>query len=554
MNIAVLQGLNKQHPGTTIKIQLASPIFPEIMEKIKNLHPVFMEDYKINGNILIVHSKLAHLWVEIGNALINLSNRDWTVDFTQKYIFETIICSQMKSMSIIPVINSAIEERLEITQYFFKEGIQTGFGEKQFNSYYCIGCGKESHIINNIASSKDSHFAQKTQKNKWTTNLAIERLGIPVANWQPISSEEQIKEIWEKYTKPVVIKPVGLSGGNGVTTNINSLQQAIFAFKSAEKRIAEKERPVWQQKIMMQEQAEGEDYRILVINGKFEIATKRIPAFVTGNGKDTLEELIKETNKDPRRDTSNPTHILKPIVIDDDLKQLLKDQNLNLKYVPKKDEKVSVRKVASMSKGGITEDFTDKVSTQIKYVCESLATSIHAYVLGVDILCKDISKPLTRENGIIIECNTMPEAYLNAFPVIGKQYPNTGKIFLNSLIEKERTKRIVYIGQDSKKVRTHIKGLIDTDERIGLLSEGTIYINEEILTRNENIIESFEAMKLNNSLSSIVFHLSEEDFEMYGTGFEYIDIAVVSDKVSKKTKDIIQGYGNLGYITKVMEF
>jgi cyanophycin synthetase len=77
-----------------------------------------------------------------------------------------------------------------------------------------------------------------------------------------------------------------------------------------------------------------------------------------------------------------------------------------------------------MSQGGITEDFTDQVGPEIKYIVESIASSIHAFVVGVDILCRDISKPLTKDNGGIIEINTKPEAYLNLYPVIGKQREN----------------------------------------------------------------------------------------------------------------------------------
>ncbi len=39
---------------------------------------------------------------------------------------------------------------------------------------------------------------------------------------------------------------------------------------------------------MIQEQVPGEDYRLLVIDGKLEVVTKRIPAFVIGDGKHTI--------------------------------------------------------------------------------------------------------------------------------------------------------------------------------------------------------------------------------------------------------------------------
>ena len=164
---------------------------------------------------------------------------------------------------------------------------------------------------------------------------------------------------------------------------------------------------------MIQEQAQGDrsgaDYRLLVINGQLKVCTKRIPAFITGDGEHNIEELINITNEDPRRDINNPSHILKPIEIDDPLIDLVKQQNLTLQSVPNKDQKIYVRNVASMSRGGITEDYTNKVSPEIKSIVESIASTLHVFAMGADIICNDISKPLTKDNGAILEVNTMPE-------------------------------------------------------------------------------------------------------------------------------------------------
>jgi cyanophycin synthetase len=45
----------------------------------------------------------------------------------------------------------------------------------------------------------------------------------------------------------------------------------------------------------------GFDFRALVINYKFICAALRTPASVLGDGKHTIQWLIDETNKDPRR-------------------------------------------------------------------------------------------------------------------------------------------------------------------------------------------------------------------------------------------------------------
>lgn len=552
MKITVLQGLNLENPGTTIKIELDSPTSTKILEKIKSFHPVFMDEYKIDGKTITIHSKLSHLWIEIGKALNSFSKKDWSEEYTEKYILEEVIKKQILSMSSIPILYEAMQQKLEITQYYVQEGLVSGFGENKYNRYYVLGSGVESNISISIASSKDANIAKQTQEDKWLTNTVIDRLKLPTAKWQLLESKDEIEEVWDKYKKPVVIKPTGLTGGNGVVTNINTIQQAFDAFAVADNMIKAKERSSWQTKIMIQEQAEGKDYRILIIDGKFAIATKRIPANVIGDGAKNIKELINETNKDPRRDKSLPTHILKPIEIDDQLITFLNEQGLDIDYVPKKDQQIFVRKVASMSKGGITEDFTDKVHPQIKLICESLASSIHAYVLGVDVLCKDISQPLTPENGIIIECNTMPEAYLNAFPIIGKQYPHIGKMYLSGLIGKDRTKRVVYVGGSTQDVFTHLKTIVEQTETIGLYSQNNIYINQELITSNVETRKAVEALKINASLTTIALHYQNiKEIEEHGLGFEEIDLVVLEKNVDEKVEKTVRGYKNLGLIFKV---
>jgi hypothetical protein len=291
---------------------------------------------------------------------------------------------------------------------------------------------------------------------------------------------------------------------------------------------------------MIQEQVSGEDYRVLVINGKFMIATKRIPAFIIGNGISTIEQLIIETNKDPRRNVSNPTHTLKPIVIDQVLIDFLTEQSLTLASIPANDQQIQVRKPASMSLGGITEDFTDKVHPQIKYICETLASSIHAYTLGVDIICNDISSPLTNENGSIIEMNTMPEGYLNTYPVIGKQYPETNEIYIKGLLDKLPEVKQVVIASSIKNQESNSpisiseihklvteKLSLAPETKIGIYQSGCIYINETLINSGLTTEEATEALKLNASLDVIVFSYPDlKEVEEHGYGFDRIDLSL----------------------------
>ncbi len=510
MKTQILQGQNLENKHTTIKITLdQSPkqLTVEIIKKINSFHPIFLKKYEIKDKTITIQSKLPHLWKEIAK-IFNTNNEE------EKAL--EIIKKQIKSMSTISVLEVADEMQEEISQFLVEDEIIDKFGYSKYNRQYCIGCGKRSAIAISFSTTKDSQIARQLQSDKFLTNTLLHRLKIPNAPWEIIESEEHLKEIFSKYTKPIVIKPTSLTGGRGVHTKIEKLEDALNAYKNI-KDISDNK----QNQTMIQEQINGQDYRILTINGKVEAVTKRIPAFVVGDGQKTIKELIEEINKDPRRNIYNPTHILKPIKIDEALINYLQEQNLNLKHIPKKNEKIFVRKVASMSQGGITEDFTDKVNKQIIYISETLAHSLRAYVLGIDVICKDITKPLTKENGGIIEVNTMPEAYLNMFPVLGPQRGQIAKKLIEGLLRDLKTKKVVILGGDLEKAKEKIKNL---KGNTGLYSSNTIYINNETIEKNVETDKAVQALKINSYLDNIVLHYrTKQEVEKYGFGFDKID-------------------------------
>jgi cyanophycin synthetase len=562
-NIKVLQGLNLDSPISTVKVTLDDPIKKsddtiKLLEEINNLHPVFMESYEFNENTLTITSKLTFLWRELAQTLIKLSKGEVTYKEAYDYSISEVIKDRIATMSIIPLLFSAQKLGFEITPTaLIDERVKYS---RNINRLYTIGVGKNSQVIDFIASSQDSRLAKQIQRDKWATNLMVERLGLPTPNWQVLDSIEDIEKVWEQYEKPVVIKPVGLTAGSGVSTELDTIEKAKEAFRIAKEKTKRHVGKKWQQKIMIQEQVPGEDYRLLVIDGKLEVATKRIPAFIIGDGKSTIKELIEETNKDPRRDTSKPTHILKPIKIDEPLLSLLKENNLSLDSIPKKDEKITVRKVASMSQGGITEDFTDKVGPEIKHIVESVATSIHAFAIGADVLCKDLSKPLTKDNGGIIEINTKPEAYLNLYPVIGEQRAEVADTHIKKLLRNNKTKKIVVVGQFSKDIPTLLKEkpllkpYLDEDETIGEYKEKNIFINSLRINQDLDKEKAIQSLKVNASLDVIIIHhRSWEEVEETGLGFDNIDILVVQDRLTNNNGAMkaIKRYKRKGYIDKI---
>ncbi|NLZ24556.1 hypothetical protein GX888_02320 [Candidatus Dojkabacteria bacterium] len=555
----IIQGLNLESEITLIKFKLEgnnTEDIAKLLDEVSSFHPIFIQKYSLTPTLLSINSRLPFLWRECDEIFKKLSKNEIDYKQVRDLLLNQIIAKRIKSMSTIPLLYSAHKKGLETTpavleKIVFKT-LQQGY-RNVFNRYYVIGCGKGSQVTASISSSKDAYFAQNVQRDKWSTNVMIERLGLPIPKWSIIATEKELEKIFPDYKKPIIIKPTGLTGGRGVSVGINSLQEAKKAFRTAN-NIGPNRAP-WQVKVMIQEQVFGDDYRLLVIDGKLEIVTKRIPAFVEGDGKNTIENLINEINKNPRRDISNPSHILKPIIIDTPLKELLTQQGLTLDSIPKKGEIVPVREVASMSQGGITEDCTDIVGKEIKTIVETLAQSVHAFVLGVDIICQDISKPLTKENGGIIEINTMPESYLNLFPVIGKQREYVSDIYIDRLLAQNNCKQYVLVGQLKDDLPTLLrkKKIINNTDTVGEIIEDRYYIDGILINKGLERWRATEGIKCNGSLDAIILHFRDwNEVREYGLGFDHIHTLFISNEQSKDKKcmKIVRKYKREKYIDK----
>ena len=566
--VQILQGLNLESETSTVIINVKkSDSLIKLLDLIKSFHPIFMKEYKYNDGKLIIRSKLTFLWREIAKTLINLSEEKISYDDAKDYILNTLIKQRIKSMSTIPILHTAHTLLYEVTPSVVEKDLVSSAKEGYsytWNRYYTLGSGKNSQITCSISSSKDSIFAVKTQRDKWSTNEYMQRIGLNIPKWEVVDDKDHIKKVWDNYEKPVVIKPTGLTGGSGVTVGINNLEEAYRAFDYARENTARHPEKTWQQKIMIQEQVEGDkngaDYRLLVIDGSLQVCTKRIPAFVIGDGKSTIEELIKEENKDPRRDISNPAHTLKPIVIDEPLRKLMNKRGLTLSHIPKQNEKVYVRNIASMSRGGITEDFTNKVGPEIKVMVESLAQSMHAFVLGIDIIANDISKPLTKDNGGILEVNTMPESYLNFFPVIGDTREDALEFFLKRLLKDNKTKQIVVVGHSEKdiptllKEKTLFKSYLNEEDNVGEYKNLEILINGLSINKDLEKLKAIESLKLNAFLDTIIIHHRDwEDVKETGLGFDRIDMLIINKELKEQSEyyKIIKKYKRKGLVDNI---
>ncbi|HOU76274.1 MAG TPA: hypothetical protein PK957_04090 [Candidatus Dojkabacteria bacterium] len=409
-----------------------------IAPKLKKITTYLQSQYKNilseisikNGEATII-SHFPIFW-EIGDKAIKqlIKKNSIKASETLKNNLKNII----GTASAIPILDAAIAKDYPIT-------IQK-IGK---NYYKHFGYGKGSQYIQSTSSSVDSKFAKKFQNDKAITNEIAESLLIPVPKWKIVNTEKELIKAYSKFSKhDIVIKPYNLTRGVGVFVGIKNLKDAIDKFNNIKKLYELRGYDQNDQKILIQERVYGNDYRILCINGKLEIATLRTPAYVIGDGKLSIQELIEVENQNPARNENNLFRTLKPIIIDNTMLEMLEDQKITLQTIPTKGTVVPIRKTASVSQGGFTEDVTSKVNNTTRTMCELIAKQLNAFTLGIDIMCKDITKPLNNKNGYLIEVNTAPEMYLNIFPYKGRNQKEKGLTFLRALLPQKPKQRCYF--------------------------------------------------------------------------------------------------------------
>jgi len=266
--------------------------------------------------------------------------------------------------------------------------------------------------------------------NKYLTLKGLDKAGVKVPKAFLGSSYEEVKNLIskKKIKYPFVIKPYDYSLGVAVTANITSLNDIKIAISRLNlywrkaKKWGKKRR---KKMFLIEEHAQGNDYRILVLNNKVIAGTQRAYPEIIGDGKNSVWKLVQKFYK------THPYYIKtkREPLIDDELKRNLKIQNVNFKTILPKGQKIRLRQTANVFGGGIAINVTNKIHPYYKKVALLCASEFKMAIAGIDLMTKDISK---KGDYRVIEINSFPSLDMHEHPQIGKPI-NISKIILKSI-------------------------------------------------------------------------------------------------------------------------
>lgn len=342
-----------------------------------------------------------------------------------------------------------------------------------------LGYGVHQKRIRATIASTTGNIAVDIACDKEETKLLLEAAEIPVPRGVVIRTELGLQEAVDKFGYPLVIKPIDGNHGKGNTTNITTWEQALKAFEAAKH---------YSRSVIVERFIKGYDFRVLVINYKFICAALRTPASVVGDGVHTLQWLIDETNKDPRRGFGHEK-VLTQITVDQFTQKMLDEHGYTLDTIPPAGERVLLKPTANLSTGGTSTDVTDLVHPDNIFMCERIAKIIGLDICGIDIMAPDLQVPIAQNGGAVLEVNAAPGFRMHiepaeglprnvAEPVVDMLFPNGGN---------GRIPIIAITGTNGKTTTTRLTAHImrSVGKKVGFTTSDGVYINNQLMMKGD---------------------------------------------------------------------
>jgi cyanophycin synthetase len=272
-----------------------------------------------------------------------------------------------------------------------------------------LGHGKFQQRIQATVTGRTPHIAVELASDKEETNKILAGLGLPVPQQELVQSESQAVRAARRIGFPVVTKPYNGNHGRGISIRLTTEGEVAHGFAVAREH---------SRSVIVETFLEGDDHRLLVVNGELVAATRRTPGHVVGDGEHTVAQLIDSVNLDPRRGVGHEK-VLTRLELDAQAQKMLERAGLTATSVPAKDLTVYLRSTANLSTGGTATDVTDVIHPDNREMAERAVRAIGLDVGGVDFLSKNISESYRKIGGGICEVNAAPGFRMHVAPSEG---------------------------------------------------------------------------------------------------------------------------------------
>ncbi|MFY0398787.1 N-acetylglutaminylglutamine synthetase [Brevundimonas naejangsanensis] len=270
-----------------------------------------------------------------------------------------------------------------------RRGIQTDIIDSE-GGLFRLSWGGRSVRCRESLSELTSAVALSICDDKRVTRRIVEAAGVRVPRRIDPQDLGAIDEALETYGQ-LVVKPARGEQGKGVAVGLKTMADVQAALLRARRICPD---------VLVEEQVEGEDLRLVVIDYEVVACAVRRPPRVIGDGRSTLRALIEHQSRRRAAATGGESSI----PIDAETERTLAEGGYGLDDVAGEGEEILVRKAANLHLGGTIHDVTDEVHPVLVEAAVAAARAIDIPVTGIDLMVRAPDQP----DYVFIEANERP--------------------------------------------------------------------------------------------------------------------------------------------------
>ncbi|OBG56990.1 N-acetylglutaminylglutamine synthetase [Mycobacterium sp. E735] len=253
--------------------------------------------------------------------------------------------------------------------------------------------GGRSVVTRESLSEYTSAVAMCRCDDKRLTRRLVSEAGITVPRARLATFDEGdynfLTEVGE-----VVVKPTRGEQGKGITVGVtaeNGPEELAAALARARQQYPD---------VLIEQRVQGDDLRLVVIDGRVVAAALRMPPEIIGTGEHSIRDLIAAESRRRSAATGGESRI----PLDDLTESTVAEAGWTLDDVLPQGARLRVRRTANLHQGGTIHDVTAVVNSELCRVAVTAAEAIGIPVTGIDLLVPDV----TGAEYAFIEANERP--------------------------------------------------------------------------------------------------------------------------------------------------
>ncbi len=331
-----------------------------------------------------------------------------------------------------------------------------------------LGYGAAQHRIWTAETDRTSAIAEGISRDKDLTKELLHSCGVPVPEGRPVVDADDAWAAALEVGLPVVVKPSDGNHGRGVFTNLVSREEVLAAWNVAREEGSG---------VIVERFVHGNEHRLLVVGGRAVAATRGEPAYVTGDGRSTVTELIDlQLNSHPLRGSTEDCP-LNFVRIDSSARIELARQGFDADSVPPAGKRLLIQR-----NGNVSIDVTEAMHPEVAAMAALAADAVGLDIAGIDLVADDISRPLDEQRGAIVEVNAGPGLLMHLKPAVGRPQP-VGEAIVDHLFSEGANGRIPIIGVAGTRSGARVAALVARllhggGRKIGLANAHGLFVDE----------------------------------------------------------------------------